>query len=195
MIKLLLPLGNSLEELYLDLDIRWHENTEQDESPGITSLSHMTALKVLDTTAEMWSCLDKYEMTDEGYDVDADSDELPSDDIRLCYRLPRSLEILLFHQSEDAPEPAINQIRDLMQMRPQLLPNLKHIMFGTEDTWSESALDEFIFETAKLHVDAGLEPLQAWVSGDRFDTVFDHVQSSSTLPGIRWFAEIDKYSI
>lgn len=193
-IELLAPLKNSLEELSLDLDVEWHENIDSQVTSRISSLSHMTALKILDTTPEMWSCLDTEEMIDLGHDVDADAEELPSDANRLCYRLPRSLESLFFHASEEELEPAMSQMRDLMRMRPHTLPNLKEVIVCSNDRWYETQFDEVLEEVEQSHIDAGLEPLigDGGCDSCQVDTVFDLMQSSSALPDTKWF--INKYS-
>lgn len=193
-IDLLEPLKDTLEELFLDLDGALHEQAEFQHTHLIKSLSHMTTLKILDTHAEMWEDVDADELMDEGFGVDADA-ELPSDASRLSSRLPKSLELLIFHLDDVEVEPALSQIADVVRKRPQALPKLEQIIIGTEDPFYAGALDEILFEVEDSHAEAGLPPMQVGVEGGRIGTTFDLVRDTPTLPVTKWFTDKQKYSI
>lgn len=55
MIELLEPLKDTLKILSLDLDITNYENLNPTEPDLIDSRTHFSALRILDTTPEMWS--------------------------------------------------------------------------------------------------------------------------------------------
>ena len=54
LIEMLEPCKGTLEELYLDIVPYW---TDFEEEGRLTTLSHFTALRILDTIPEMWEYL------------------------------------------------------------------------------------------------------------------------------------------
>jgi hypothetical protein len=101
-----------------------------DDEGRIGTLSHFSALKILDTTSEMWWNLLAH---------DLGSDPLIQDDQRFCQRLPPSLQTLILHTPQDfyqfyddsvADIPHPQQIQGILIRLPQLLPHLKNIFIG-----------------------------------------------------------------
>jgi hypothetical protein len=111
--------------------------------------------------------------------------------MRLCNRLPLSLHTLIFHLSDDDMEPALSQMSHLVQMRPDVLPNLQQICVGTDDEYYIHEFDQMLVES-KTRVSAGPHPLKVSVGGGRLATVFDAIPPSQFLPDTKWFG--DKYS-
>jgi hypothetical protein len=69
MIELLEPLKDSLEALSLELESEYTEDGSIEVHDGrLDSLAHMTALQILDTSAEMWKYLCADELELEGLD-------------------------------------------------------------------------------------------------------------------------------
>jgi len=191
-IELLEPLKDNLESLALELDPDDHgEEMLAGDDSRLDSLAHMKALQVLDTSAELWKSLEADELEWEGFDTFSDS-RLPHDPARLCYRLPPSLQTLMFHLSEEGMEPALSQISDLVQMRPDVLPNLQKLYIGTDDVYYIHKFDQMLMEK-NLRVIAGPHPLQASIGGGKVATVFDTVFPSRYLPDVKWFGH--KYSM
>jgi hypothetical protein len=72
MIELLEPLKDSLEALSLELESEYTEDGSIEVYDGrLDSLAHMTALQILDTSAEMWKYLCADELELEGLDPDS----------------------------------------------------------------------------------------------------------------------------
>jgi hypothetical protein len=188
-IEILKPLKNQLRALHLDLPPGYDENSED---PGIGSLTHMTALEILDTSAEMWKNVveEDFELND--YDTDS-SDALPVANSRLYSRLPVSLRELYFHSSESGFqfEPALTQISELIHMQPKVLPSLAKLVIETTDEIYVESLVETIDEQ-DWHFDTERRLVEVRIGGVP-TTVLDTLVLSHHLPDTKWFGH--KYSI
>jgi hypothetical protein len=195
MIELLEPLKDSLEALSLELESEYTEDGSIEVHDGrLDSLAHMTALQILDTSAEMWKYLCADELELEGLDPDSGGG-IPIQGMRLCRRLSPSLHTLIFHLSPDDVEPAFIQMSDLVQMRPDVLPNLEQIAIGTDDKYHTHEFDQMLREmewriNSGSHLYTHLHKVN--VGGGRLATVFDAILSYRILPDTRWFGH--KYS-
>lgn len=86
----------------------------------------------------------------------------------------------------------MSQLADLVQMRPDLLPNLKYMHIGTDDEYYIHQFDNMLAEK-NSRVSSGNIPLEAQVGGGKLATVFDTVLPSRYLPDVKWFGH--KYSV
>lgn len=198
MIRILEPLKNSLEELWLELDT---PNENLDVDFRIRSLTHFTALKTLDTSAYMWDTVEEWDMVGE---VDAVYPynwkyTIKYND-RLCYRLPRTLQQLIFHLSAEKAEPSISQIVDLVEMRHTMLSNLTYLCIATEDEEFREELDESLPEDMSESLPEDIsamatepQPFELTFVGSVLMTVFDTVLASHHQPDTRWYG--NKYSV
>ncbi|KAH5277195.1 hypothetical protein HBI70_095320 [Parastagonospora nodorum] len=184
MIRILEPLKDSLEELWLNLDTL---DADLDDDFRIRSLTHFTALKTLDTSADMWEMVEDLDVLDPYRDEDTIEDSY-----RLCYRLPKNLQQLIFHLSAEQAEPSIGQIVDLVQMRHTMLPNLQHLCIATEDEEFHEELDESLSEDLN-DMTAEPQPFEMTFDDDILVTVFDTVLPSRHQPDTRWYG--NKYSV
>jgi hypothetical protein len=190
MIRILEPLKDSLQELYLELDT---SDVETNVDYRIGSLVHFTSLKTLDTSAEMWEMLEDLDLLDPYR-----TEDVPDNDSRLCFRLPKSLEQLIFHLSVDQAEPSVDQIVDILLMRADVLPNLNLMYINTDDEGFLSELRDAMHENPAMRMMAEdpnymPKPINVDAGSDVFLTVFDSVEASHNLPDTRWFG--NKYSI
>lgn len=184
MIRILEPLKDSLEELWLDLDTL---DADLDDDFRICSLTHFTALKTLDTSADMWEMVEDLDVLDPYRDEDT-----IEDNYRLCYRLPKNLQQLIFHLSVEQAEPSIGQIVDLVQMRHIMLPNLQRLCIATEDDEFREELNESLLEDINTTA-AEPQPFELTFDDSVLVTVFDTVLASRHQPDTRWFG--NKYSV
>jgi hypothetical protein len=79
---------------------------------------------------------------------------------------------------------------DLVQMRPDVLPNLEQIAIGTDDKYHTHEFDQMLREmewriNSGSHLYTHLHKVS--VSGGRLATVFDAILSYRILPDTRWF--------
>lgn len=190
-IEMLKPLGETLEVLSLNIvvgdDDIWHSDNVDYR---LDSLRHMTALRTLDTCAEMWKGVGPDDLDYQG--IDSDRGQLP-DRLRLCHRLPPSLQTLVFHLSYERIGPALAQVSDLIQVRPDLLPNLQTLSIGAYDDYYIHELNRLVFEKA-TRIQAGPHPLNIRIGGHpETTTVFDTMVRPPHLPHTKWFG--NKYSM
>lgn len=184
MLVLLEPFKDTLERLTLGLDLFEVEHLDVEARFG--SFAHMKALQFLDTSAEMWKDLEDEDLYDPYVE-----DEVPNDSTRLSSRLPSSLHTLIFHSSGEQIEPSLMQIRDVLLMRPHVLPNLQELYVATEnEEYTEDLSD--ILADMKPFIETGPQPLNIEVGSGSFMTVFDTVLLSHYLPDTKWFGK--KYS-
>ncbi|KAF2828952.1 hypothetical protein CC86DRAFT_258931, partial [Ophiobolus disseminans] len=189
-IELLEPLKDTLAGLSLEVDPDYYEDgTMEVDEHRLGSLAHMTALQLLDTSAELWKSVDSEDLEWQGFDTYAGS-TLPEDG-RLCHRLPPSLHTLIFHLSEEGMEPALSQMNDLVEMRPELFPGLRHLYIATDDDYYIHKFDQMLAEKDS-RVKAGTHPLVTSIGGGKLETVFDTILPSRYLPDVKWFGH--KYS-
>jgi hypothetical protein len=187
LIELIGPLKDALEELYLEVMPFWPDREEEDESDGrLSTLSHLTALKVLDTTPEMWECL-----------VDERNNQQPIDDKDLlCHRLPPNIERLIFHPPRDLEEfhdgstpdvPDKRQIEDVIFKYSESLPHLQEIFIG-----SAFAKHGFELEQSLQKHRRNLDGVKLIIgTSGRADpaptrSVFDGILPSSARPKTQW---------
>jgi hypothetical protein len=185
MLVLLEPFRNTLERLTLELELFNVEGMLDDEA-RFGSFAHMKALQFLDTSAEMWRALEDEDLYDP-----YEEDEVPNESTRLSRRLPSSLHTLAFHQSVEQVEPAILQIKDLIQMRNYVLPNLQELYIATEN---EEYIEDFsdVLRDWDTVIKGGPHPLNIELGPSMVMTVFDHMLPSRSLPDTKWFG--NKYS-
>jgi hypothetical protein len=184
MLVLVEPFKDTLERLTLELEPYNDEGLY--EEARFKSFAHMEALQFLDTSAEMWEDLEDEDMYDP-----YEADEVPKDSARLSKRLPSSLHTLIFHHSAEHFEPAITQIRDVIQMRHEVLPNLQELYIATEDEEYIEDLNDILTEWDP-DIKGGHHPLNIELGPGMVMTVFDSVSPSRSLPDTRWFG--NKYS-
>jgi hypothetical protein len=98
-IAILAPLSNRLEELYLDF------GPKAQGDDAIQFMSHFSALRILDTTSNMWSHLLSY---------DVGGEDIATQHL-LTNRLPTSLSTLIFHARGNIPS-AENDLLHVAQM-------------------------------------------------------------------------------
>ena len=141
LITLLEPFKHTLEELFLDivhmpisladLDDENEEDEEQRSSDHlIDSLSHFTALRRLDTTADVWRMLDEMTVAN-AYEWGPTDVSIAVSD-RWCLRLPQHLELLCLHMNEDNAPADPRQLYDLITAQEQVLPELKELWVRVE---------------------------------------------------------------
>ncbi|KAH8724892.1 hypothetical protein GQ44DRAFT_707980 [Phaeosphaeriaceae sp. PMI808] len=187
LIDILYPLKDTIEELYIEIIPYWADVLPE----RIYSLSHFTALRVLDSLPAMWD-----RMVDEDYDTDW---RPLSDEYRLSTRLPASLTTLMFHGSKlyylcDGEPVHPEQIIDVISHRRDLLPSLTKIFIGT-DTELDAA------DFAGLHVfEDLLGGVQVDVAyGDEAQgpvvTFIDGIHPSYGQPIAKWFSKDKRYAI
>jgi hypothetical protein len=187
-IELLEPLEATLEVLSLDFDMtRGHcEIWDTDkEDHRLDSLSHMTALRTLDTTAEMWKGVDPDELSSNGYDSELCGATLV-ESLRLCLRLPPSLSTFIFHHSEEETEPTLAQISDLIRTLPDILPNLAHLCITADDEYYMHQFNRLLVEKA-AHLNAGPHPLKTSPGHSKLTSGLDAIVPSHLLPDTKWF--------
>jgi hypothetical protein len=190
MMGILEPLKNKLRALSLDLPPGYDED---EEDPSLDSLTHMTALEILDTSAEMWKNIvdEDFELNDFQYDSDG-SEGVRVADSRLYTRLPVSLKKLIFHISENGYgfEPAAMHISELIREQPRFLPNLAEVLIEPATETYDEHLQEVIHEE-NGHLMDGSQQLEVRV-GPIPPTIFDTVVHSKHQPTTKWFGA--KYS-
>ncbi|KAF1846507.1 uncharacterized protein K460DRAFT_417571 [Cucurbitaria berberidis CBS 394.84] len=190
MIELLQPLKDSLEVLSLDLSPLWYEDYRGGGDKRLRSLTHMTALKLLDISAEMWRPVEKNdEVNGDIYPWYEDLTLHEISDLHL--RLPPNLHTLIFHVKRKQLEPKIGQLEDLIQKQPAFLPNLQHLHVGSNKY-------RYCTEVNNLNrrLEGPLRPesrrLSVGVGTDRLETIFDKVIPSDSIPDTKWFG--NKYA-
>ena len=189
MIELLYPFRDTLQVLSLELDIDEHENWTPMENGLIQSLAHMTALKILDTTPEMWDAVEDTDYELAGLD---DTEAVPPADRRLCFRLPPNLEVLMFHLSEVEEMVSLHQLRDLFRKRAQVLPKLERIYIGARDEEYLQDLDDVIVEEG-THLRGGPQPLMVIGGRGHINSIFHRMVKHRALPDLKWFG--NKYAV
>lgn len=177
MVELLKPFENKLENLHLDLDINQYEDEHEVDPELIQSLAHMTALKLLCTTTDNW-----YIMGEE-VNFQSQADDLPTEH-HLCSQLPPQLEILwIFLSNEDQ---AIDQIRDLIRTRSEILPKLSDLVIGgiNEDNLEE--IEELV-DDEREYLNAGPQPLSVSFAAGTFQEILHIVVQPDQIPETKWF--------
>lgn len=185
--ELLEPLKDVLEELYMEIIPQIDDFMNL--NGRITTLSHFTALKVLDTVPEMWEHLIE---EDVGGDISSAEE-------RLCNRLPSSLVTLIFHLGheslgfEDDLMPDLQQIKNLILSRSETLPHLENIFLGLKHEYIAEEMEEMLamipsdqHQGLKFEIgtrDAAVGPTQ---------NAFHNIPMSRELPATKWFG--NKYA-
>ncbi|KAF9694675.1 hypothetical protein EKO04_007551 [Ascochyta lentis] len=189
LVAMLEPFKDTLEELYLEIVHYW---TDFEEVGRITALSQFSALKILDTTPEMWTHL-----------MDEENGRRPIEaEHRFCHRLPPNLEKLILHPPRDLESfddgsipdiPDIRQIEDVILNQSQLLLHLQEIYIGSayaeHGYFLNQALEKHQPNLNGLKVTVGIG--RARCAPTR--SVFDNVWPTFRLPEIKW--DINKYAI
>ncbi|KAJ4346708.1 uncharacterized protein N0V89_010640 [Didymosphaeria variabile] len=195
-IKLLEPLKDTLQQLILDLTVHEQEfdddsDDDDDNRDHIDSLAHLTSLKLLSVTPEIWRGVEmEYLRMD--FTLDRFLREVPSRR-PLGYRLPPNLETLAFPLSGRGIEMPLCQIRHIICSRAIHLPLLKSLYVNSQD---EDYLDDLedLLEKEAEHIQArpGVEELGISLGCNVMRTAFDTIESHRKLPHLKWFG--DKYA-
>ena len=187
-IELLEPLKGNLEILSIELEREDYDSgVAIYENYLLGSLAHMSALRQLETSADMWIHVEANDLGAAGYDFSVDS-PLPNDGTRLCYRLPPSIQTLIFHLNEVDTEPALSQISDLVKMRPDVLPNLQKLYIATEDTSYADEFNQMLVDKSARNT-ANHSPFDAGVGARILSTVFGTVHAFHLQPDVKWFGD------
>ncbi|KAJ4986272.1 hypothetical protein SVAN01_08207 [Stagonosporopsis vannaccii] len=186
LIDMLEPFKNTLEELYLEIEHLWGDS----EFVGrIKTLSHFTALKILDTTVEMWECL----LDGDGEHARIDAEQL------FCYRLPRNLKKLVLHplkhhNREFGPDvPAPLQIESLDSKCAELLQDLQEVYIGSTDADDARALDNALECRLRHRPNLRIVVDTSGTGGGPTRSFFHDVLISRRSPVTKWDGE--KYSV
>ncbi|KAF2645921.1 hypothetical protein P280DRAFT_545814 [Massarina eburnea CBS 473.64] len=170
LIECLQPHQTTLEELYADIPPRSAENP-----PGsrIKSLSHFTALRVIDTLPYMWSKLlvekppdDDDSDAEDQEPLDEDALEFSEDDF-LTRRLPSSVQTLIFRESIlEKTEMSLKHLDRLVEEHADRLPNLRRMFIGVFNL-NQYALDlGYIQDKIDDAFDDGLSRLELEIGQD-----------------------------
>ncbi|KAJ8116443.1 hypothetical protein OPT61_g2140 [Boeremia exigua] len=143
LVEMLEPFKDTLEKLFLEIAPFW---TDFEDEGRLTTLSHFSALKVLDTTSAMWENLTELEI--DGHPIDAEQ--------YLCYRLPPNLETLILHSPprregdrgdwDELNNPDKCQIQHLILEHTSVLPQLHHVYIG-------SACDRYAYHLDRMFLE------------------------------------------
>jgi hypothetical protein len=177
-VELLRSHETTLHTLILDLDVHPHEHKHGHRLPLIRSLAHMTGLKVLVTTPEMW------------HSVAVQNDVVKNDNIvwderRLSVRLPPNVETLVFGLSEAEKTTSPDQLSDLVRMRTVMLPSLTTLSVGgIESVYVEEI--KRLYLNLEPFMRTGPQELHAEVGPTYVGSVFDTGQCPHDLAEVRW---------
>ncbi|KAL6710349.1 hypothetical protein ACN47E_009295 [Coniothyrium glycines] len=188
MVELLHPFRNTLEVLSLEIDIDTYEGWDLFQPELIDSLAHMTALKILDTTPEMWDAVETndFELTTENED-DADVQQR-----RLCYRLPPNVHTIMFHMSDVQEMMSLTQLSDLIRMRAELLPDLQFLYIGTPDEEYTEEIEELLRIMDDVRIE-GKQALNVSTGHGTISSVFHKLHRPHDVPETKWCG--DKYAV
>ena len=187
LIEVLESVKDTLEELYAEIQPYW---TDFDQLGRIDSLTHFTALKILDTTPDMW-----FHLSQDTFSTWQNEVRALEDDQRICQRLPPSIQILRFHTQEDhhhldisaisdIPDPC--QIEDLLLQAPHLLPELKEVFIGSN--WAVHArkikriVDKLADDLGNLSIEIGV----GTSSGGPTQSLWHRFAPSFMLGKVQW---------
>ncbi|KAF3039569.1 hypothetical protein E8E12_008338 [Didymella heteroderae] len=183
LIEILEPLKDTLEELYTEIQTYWIDFVSMEGR--IDTMSQFTALKILDTTPDMW-----WHLPD-----DQRSLWQIEDDQRISKRLPPSLEIVRFHRRYEyigyddgsmSDVPDVQQIRDLIVHRQDMLPHLKEIFFGSNWAAHARKIKYVIDMHADLVGDLKIDIEVGTKSGGPTRSLWSDLGSSHGLPQVKW---------
>jgi hypothetical protein len=177
-IKLLEPFRDTLECLILDLNVHRYEGRDENQFDLIQSLAHMTALKVLVTTPEMWHSV----QVPDGSLLDYDTG---SEERRLAFRVPPNVETLVFGLSEAEMVISPNQLSDLIAMRTLSLPSLATLCVGGVEQEYLAELEQLLL-SLKPSLRNGFPTLQVKVGFEYVRSVFDIMPYSQDTPDTKW---------
>jgi hypothetical protein len=177
-INLLEPFRDTLEWLILDLDVHHYEDRDENQSDLIQSLAHMTALKVLVTTPEMWHGV----QVPDGSLVDYDTG---SEERRLAFRVPPNVETLVFGLSEAERVISLSQLSDLIIMRTLRLPSLATLCVGGVELEYLAELEQLLL-SLKPSLRNVFPTLQVRVGPEYVRSVFDSMPYSQNTPDTKW---------
>jgi hypothetical protein len=177
-IKLLEPFRDILEQLILEVNVHHYEGRDENQFDLIQSLAHMTALKVLVTTPEMWHDVQDSDRSPAGYDTG-------SEERRLAFRVPPNVETLVFGLSEAERVTSPSQLGDLIIMRTLSLPSLTTLYVGGVEPEYLAELEQLLL-SLKLSLRNVFPTLQVRVGPDYVRSVFDSMPYSQNTPDIKW---------
>jgi hypothetical protein len=177
-IKLLEPFRDTLEGLILDLNVNHYEGRDENQFDLIPSLAHMTALKVLVTTPEMWHSV----QVPDGSLVDYDT---RSEERRLAFRVPPNVETLVFGLSEAERVISPSQLSDLITMRTLRLPSLATLCVGGLEQEYLAELEQLLLNL-KSSLRNVFPTLQVRVGPEYVRSVFDRMPYSQNTPDTKW---------
>jgi hypothetical protein len=177
-IKLLEPFRDTLEWLILDLNVHHFEGRNENQFNLIQSLAHMTALKVLVTTPEMWHGVQVPDRSLVEY-------ENGSEEQRLAFRVPPNVETLVFGLSEAERVISPSQLTDLVIMRTLSLPSLATLYVGGVEREYLAELEQLLL-SLKPSLRNVFPTLQVRVGPEYVRSVFDSMPYSQSTPGIKW---------
>ena len=188
-IELLQPFQSTLEELWLNLDVERYENKNHKPADLILSMSHMTALKRLSTTPEMWHVVEA-----DAYNNVKDVD-LPYER-RLRLRLPPNLEVLNLLLSTNDEVVSGGQLRDLIRNHTKTLPHLTDVYVdtgGSQEYYPEyhNRTEQRLFK-ARIDLAAKSRSLHISTGTSLCASIFDSISESYVQPDLRWFG--NKYA-
>lgn len=177
-VELLKPLQNTLEGLILDVEVHRNEGKTDDKLALIHSLAHMTALKVLVTTPEMWR-------SGTVEDATTNNHKDGSGEQRLSVRIPPNVETLVFGMSEAEKTTSPSQLSDVVRTRTAMLPNLTNLSVGGIDSAYVQAIKQLYLDLDSF-ASAGPRKLHAEIGPIYVRSVFDATQLSHTGNEVRW---------